>query len=145
MPMLIEHIDAIARQKKRDVLYVEFHPPVSDKPNDEACIDFFDFDWKARPVRQHVIDWLNTQGIGWQCCGSFADVDQMGGYRGQIYVDVPFDNELPAFQSLQTFLELPDGSMRYPEADLCCCPLELAKKNTAHDEPGFWERWAETF
>ena len=30
MPMLIEHIDAIARKKQRDVLYVTFHPPKSD-------------------------------------------------------------------------------------------------------------------
>lgn len=30
MPMLIEHIDAIARQKQRGVLYVEFHPLVLD-------------------------------------------------------------------------------------------------------------------
>jgi len=145
MPMLLEHIDAIARQKKRDVLYVEFHPPVSDNTDDEDCVDTFDWDWRALPVRQHIIDWLDAQSIGWQCCGTFANVGQMVGYRGQIYVDVPFDKNLPVFQSLQAFLELPDGGMRYPEADFCYCPLEQARKNAAHDEPGFWERWAEDF
>ena len=143
--MLIEHIDAIARQKQRDVLYVAFHPPASGRPDDEVIVDQADFEWKTLPIRQHIIDWLNAQGTGWKPCGHFANTSLMMGYRGQIYIDLPFDAALPAFQALQALLELPDGSMRFSEATFICCPLDMAMENAVHDEPGFWERWAENF
>lgn len=145
MPMLIEHIDAIARQKQRDVLYVVFHHPASDNEDREEILDRADIDWETLPIRQQVIDWLDAQGIGWKCCGHFADVNLMMGYRGRLYIDLPFDKSLPAFQALTAFLELPDGSMRFPEATLFYCPLDKAMENAAHDEPGFWARWAENF
>jgi hypothetical protein len=27
----------------------------------------------------------------------------------------------------------------------CYLPLDLAMKNKHHDEPGFWDRWADNF
>ena len=36
MPELIEHIDAIARQKQRAVLYLEFHRDASDEARSAA-------------------------------------------------------------------------------------------------------------
>lgn len=44
MLMRIEHIDAIARQKQRDVLYVAFHPRASDMPDEEENLGTDDFD-----------------------------------------------------------------------------------------------------
>ena len=38
-----------------------------------------------------------------------------------------------------------DGSMRFSEAAFLYLPLEKAMLNAAHDEPGFWDRWAQTF
>ena len=145
MPMRIEHVDAIARQKQRDVLYVAFHPRASDMPDQEENLGTDDFDWGKLPIRQQIIDWLEAQGIGCKPCGHFANECLRMGYRGQIYVDVPFDASLPNFQALQAYLELPDGSMRFSEATFFCCPLDLAMENAAYDEPGFWQRWAENF
>ena len=145
MPMLIEHIDAIARQKQRDVLYVMFNSPASDNQDRKEILDQADMEWETLPIRQQVIDWLDAQGIGWKPCGHFADVNLMMGYRGRLYIDLPFDKSLPAFQALTAFLVLPDGSMRFPEAALFYCPLDKAMENAAHDEPGFWARWAENF
>ena len=145
MPQLLEHIDAIARQKQRGVLYVEFHPLALDPKAGESLSEQDVWAWKTMPIRQKIIDWLDAQGIGWQRCGHFADVGLMMGYRGQIYIDLPFDESLPAFQVVQNFLELPDGSMRFPEATFSFCPLDKAMENAAHDEPGFWEHWAENF
>lgn len=145
MPMLIEHIDAIARQKQRDVLYVVFHPTASGTQDAEEILGADDFDWGKLPIRQRIIDWLAAQDIGCKPCGHFANECLMMSYRGQIYIDLPFDASLPAFQALQTFLEFPDGSMRFPEVTFSYCPLDMAMKNAAHDEPGFWQRWAENF
>jgi hypothetical protein len=139
MPMKIEHIDAIARRLQRDVLCIAFNPQARDNDDETSFVD-----WDL-PIRKQVIDWLDSRGIGWQCCGHYADVNLMMGYRGQIYIDVLFDQNDPVFQELSAFLENPDGSMRYPDCTFYYCPLEHAMKNSAHDEPGFWERWAETF
>lgn len=145
MPLLIQHIDAIARQKQRDVLYVAFEPIDPASRIDDDSLGPGESEQKFLPIRRHIIDWLDTQGIDWKPCGHFADVGAMRPHAGQIYIDLPYDNALPAFQALQTFLEFPDGRMRFADATLTCCPLEHAMQNAAHDEPGFWERWAERF
>ncbi len=146
MPMLIEHIDAIARQKQRDVLYLVFHPEVSSETDENELVWRSDeVDWKTLPIRQQIIDWLDAQGIAWKCCGHFANKNLMMGYRGQLYIDLPYYKSLPAYQALEAFLETPDGSMRFPEVTFFCLTLNKAMKNAAHDEPGFWERWAENF
>ena len=152
MPLLLEHIDAIARQKQRGVLYVEFHPLALDPDAGEDLSEHDimvwksmpDSAWQSLPIRQQLIDWLDDQGIGWQRCGHYAQVGLMMGYRGQIYIDLPFDTKLPAFQALQTFLENPDGSMRYRGVFFVYCSLNKAMENATHDAPGFWDRWAES-
>ena len=145
MPLLLEHIDAIARHKQRGVLYVEFHPLALNPEVGEGLSDqdvwawktMPDSAWQTLPIRQQIIDWLDAQGIGWQRCGHFADVGLMMGYRGQLYIDLPYDQSLPAFQALQAFLENPDGTMRYPKVFFIYCPLENAMENAEHDAPGF--------
>lgn len=151
MPQMIEHIDAISRQLQRDVLYIGFHAvqqaPKANSEN-ESDDDLYRsdlFDWQKLPTRQQVIAWLEAHGINWKPCGPIANVNVMESYRGQIYVDLPFDQSLPAFQALEAFLEFPDGITRFSDAAFYYCPLELAMENAAHDQPGFWDRWAETF
>ena len=153
MPQLLEQIDAIARQKQRGVLYVEFHPRALapqarenlSAQDVQAWKTMPDSAWQSLPIPQQIIDWLDAQGIGWRPCGHVADVGLMMGYRGQLYIDLSFDQSLPAYQALQAFLENPDGTMRYREALVFYCSLEEASKNAAHDAPGFWSRWAENF
>jgi hypothetical protein len=144
MPVLIEHIDAIARKKQRDVLFVRFNDPET-QISASATVATSCVHWRELPIRQTLIDWLDSNQIDWDLCGPIASVNGMPGYRGQIYIDVPFDPNLPECQSVLSFLEYPDGTFRFPEAELCCLRLETAMLNAAHDEPGFWERAAEGF
>lgn len=137
MPMLIEHIDAIARQKKRDVLFVQFHR------YDDTMKRVQENDWET--IRQGIIDWLEANGYAWQPCGHVASIGLTMSYQGQIYIDVPFDQNLPEYQKLASFLENPEGTMRIPGATFCCHRYASALKNAAHDEPGFWEKRAEDF
>jgi len=92
-----------------------------------------------------VTEWLDSKGIGWYPCGEFANVNGWERYQGQIYVDIPYDENLPLYKELEAYLENPDGTMRYSEVGFYYLPLEMAMKNAEHDEPGFWERWAENF
>ncbi|MFL9913987.1 hypothetical protein PQR75_00980 [Paraburkholderia fungorum] len=69
----------------------------------------------------------------------------MRSYAGEVFIDVPFDAVEPQYQKVQAFLEHPDGSMRFDDVKFYVVPLQDAMKNAHHDEPGFWERWAENF
>lgn len=141
MPMILEHIDAIARKKGRDVLFLDFPQNIG---SDESEI-FADVDWDELPVRQQAIAWLDQNQIEWRECGHIANENMMCGYRGRIYIDVPFDLENIVFQKLSEHLETPEGEMKIAGVTFCYLPLEVAMKNAHHDESGFWEKWAETF
>jgi hypothetical protein len=142
MPQLIDHIDAIARKKNRDVLYVTFKPLCgsTEEVTWAEC-----FDWENHPSRQAIIRWLDENDIAWKPCAEFANVNCILGYRGQIYIDLPFDRSLATYQQLVAFLENPDGSMRLPGAVFAYVPLAMAMKNAEHDEEGFWDKWVEDF
>jgi len=139
MPMLIEHIDAIARSLQRDVLYLAFtsHP--------------FDFsrEWDENPghARQTIINWLDKHDISWKECAHVASEDGFCSYQGQIFVDVVFDVNDPTFKLLSSYLEDSHGNIKpeFSPAKFYYLSLEDAIKNAHHDEPGFWDKWAETF
>lgn len=137
MPTQIEHIDAIARQKGRAVLYVEFHP--------QTFQAWRDYQYDEDPVRTSILTWFDAHGMTWRECGPYADPRVMMPYLGQVYLDVPYDESLPAYQVLRDYLELPDGSMRHVGVRFYVMPLDYAMRNAEHDEPGYWERWAENF
>jgi hypothetical protein len=142
MPCLIEHIDAIARKKQRAVLYVTFNPiQMSD-------MDWWGsdtFDWEQDPMRETACKWLTEHSIPWQLCSYFANESCMCSYEGQIYLDVLYDDNDPLYVLVRDYLENPDGSMRFETVGFWYLPLETAMNNAHHDEPGFWEKWAENF
>lgn len=131
--ILIRHIDEIARQQHRDVLYLEFHPADGAPARSEA----FSHD----PVRTAIIDWLDAHGVRWEPCGPFAVVHRIEGYRGQLYLDIPFDEKNDRYQEVRGFLEHEDGSIRHAGVRFLIMPLERAMENAAHDAPGFWEQF----
>jgi hypothetical protein len=126
--MLIEHIDAIARKKQRTVLHVIFHARLSEP-----------FDWEASSARRQIIAWLDAQGIDWMPCGHVANDAFLCSYRGQIYIDVPFDESHPDYRRVRDYLEHPDGTMAIDGAKFCYYPLSEAMKNAHHDAPGYWD------
>jgi len=147
MPMLIEHIDAIARKKQRDVLYLMFNKRVSkaNADDEEGFIDVSHFDWRKDQMREKVCQWLTEHDILWQECGHMASENLMMSYQGQIYLDVPFDETDTLYQLVRDYLENPDGTPRFQTVTFWYLPLAKAMENAHHDEPGFWENWAEKF
>lgn len=137
MPALIEHIDAIARQKGRAALYLEFHP--------QAAAERRNYHYQQDPMREQVLAWLDANGVPWQPCGPLANPALMASWLGQVYLDLPWDETLPAYQVLRDYLELPHGGMRHAGVRFYAMPLELAMRNAEHDEPGYWQRRAEVF
>lgn len=150
MPYLIKHIDAISREKKRDVVFLMFEDPASDAEDgtqEEARSIFsaFNLQWEDFAVRNEIIAWLDANGFAWEPCGHFANENVMMSYQGEIYIDVPYDESLPEYRKLGAYLENEDGTTRLPGARLCLVKLEHAMWNARHDDPGFWQKWAEDF
>jgi hypothetical protein len=139
MPMLLQHIDAIARQKNRTVLYLRFF----DNEAEELLFGFM-CDYENHAARKNIVQWLDENKIEYQECDGFAREDSglMCGYQGMIYIDVPFDIENEMYKKLAAFLETPGGQIRVEHVgtNFLYLPLGIALKNAHHDEPGFWER-----
>ena len=139
MPMIIEHIDAIARKKKRDVLLLEF-TKAQHKTRTEVSTHYEDIE-----SRKMIIEWFDANAVPWTMCGEIARENGWTSYEGQIYIDVPYDLINPTYQDVQEFLEWPDGTCRFDDVKFWILSLEMAMENAHHDEPGFWERHAEGF
>ncbi|MGF6303270.1 MULTISPECIES: hypothetical protein [Paraburkholderia] len=135
MPQLLEHIDAIARKLKRDVLYLEFLK--AQRPHRA--------DYRSLETRARIMQWLDSEGIEWRGCGPLASETVMRSYAGEIFIDVPFDETDSQYRKVQAFLEHPDGTSRFDDVRFYVVTLKIAMKNAHHDEPGFWDRWADNF
>lgn len=135
MPQLIEHIDAIGRKLKRDVLYLEFMK--AQRPHRA--------DYRSLDSRLRIMQWLDSEGIGWHECGQVASETVVRSYAGEIFIDVPFDETDSQYRKVQAFLEHPDGKMRFDDVRFYVVTLQIAMKNAHHDEPDFWDRWADNF
>jgi len=134
MPMIIDHIDKIARDKKRDVLLIAFDEEIYPSTKSEEY-----------EARKNIIEWLEENHINYTKCGNVASEYGWESYRGQLYIDVPMDENNKQFQLLNSHLEYEDGTMKIKGLLYMYLPLEMAMKNAHHDEPGFWEKWAEDF
>lgn len=145
MPLLIRHIDAIARQEGHDVLFVAFYPGYSSPVPGLETLGSSLTDWETLPIRKQIIKWLDSQKFSWEPCGEWASENAMISYLGTIYIHIPYDEKNLDYQKLRDYLENPDGSMRYKSAHFCYLTLANAMKNIHHDEPGFWEKWAERY
>ncbi|HIE5944240.1 MULTISPECIES: hypothetical protein [Burkholderia] len=135
MPETLEHIDAIARRLKRDVLYLDFLKAL--RPHREDC--------RRIENRSRIVQWLDSEGISWRECGPFASETVIRSYAGEIFIDVPFDEADAQYRKVQEFLEYPDGATRFDDVRFYIVTLQLALQNAHHDEPGFWDRWADSF
>jgi hypothetical protein len=136
MPYLIEHIDAIARQKQRDVLFVEFFPQAPGDDED-YFFSFLRYDPDEDNKRQALLNWLDEHNIGWFPCAPIADDCGFEQYRGQVYIDLPMDESDPTYCKLRDHLEQPDGSMRDEHIRFCVLRLEDALNNDQDDDPEF--------
>ncbi|MFM0185564.1 hypothetical protein PQR25_07220 [Paraburkholderia nemoris] len=135
MPQLLEHIDAIARKLKRDVLYLEFLK--AKRPHR--------VDYQRLESHSRIVQWLESEGIDWCECGPLASETVMRSYAGEIFINVPFNETDDQYRKVQAFLEYPDGTMRFDDVRFYVVTLQLAMENAHHDEPGFWDHWADNF
>ncbi|AMW79395.1 hypothetical protein AMD27_11165 [Acinetobacter sp. TGL-Y2] len=98
MPQLLQHIDAIAREKNRDVLFLHFENFEQDDQGDD-------------PIRSIVLAWLEDHDIAYQPCMGLEQEGFVDTYSGDIYIDLPLDETDPTYQKLSEYLEDDEGNM----------------------------------
>ncbi|PXX42751.1 hypothetical protein [Aquitalea magnusonii] len=106
MPLVIEHIDEIARRLNRDVLLIGPDRTHGAKP---------DSSWKSSAERKSLLAWLEEHHIDWEPCGWLSTPGVTYGYEGDIYLDLPYAPDDVRYQQLQDFVqEQDDGSTKWP-------------------------------
>ena len=146
MPALLRHIDQIAREKQRGVLYVAFAgEDADDLPIVQNPSYPHNWDYEDDVNRLAFIQFLADNKLDWEPVGPYASESCWSSYNGNIYVDVPYDTALPQYELLRQYLENEDGTPKNRRVTFWHCSLEFALKNAHHDEPGFWENWADNF
>ncbi len=140
MPQILKHIDKIAREKKRDVLYIVFN-----ELKDGDTAKYLTYNYKKDEVRAELLKWLDENNIPFEECGAIASENGWDSYRGQLYIDVPMDEKDERYLKLNEYLEDENGDVKIEGIRYYFIPLKVAMKNAHHDEPGFWEKWAEDF
>jgi hypothetical protein len=134
MPQHIQYIDKICREKNRDVLYLKFDRQAFNTP-----------DWNYWQSRKIIIEWLEKNYINHFPCGDVANENFFPSYNGQIYIDVPYDENDANYQKLRNYLEDINGHCKIEGVIFCYLPYEHAMKNKHHDEVDFCEELIEKF
>ncbi|WP_290901736.1 hypothetical protein [Aquabacterium sp.] len=133
MVMLVDYLDAIARRKKRDVLYVDFGLALGSCPDRSA--------WKMLPARTQLIEWFCEQEIELEIAVFVANDEILitPPYRGEFYIDIPYDKDDPKCQLVLQHMETNDGFSKLHGVRLCLLELSVAEKYAYRDLPGFLE------
>ncbi|KGT48513.1 MULTISPECIES: hypothetical protein [Acinetobacter] len=123
MPQLLQHIDAIAREKGRDVLFVHFEN--YEHNNAEA---------ESYHLRQNLMEWLQQKQITFTPCMGIEQPGVIESYSGDLYIDVPFDEVDSTYQILSDHLEDTEGEMKIPGVLFFVLSLETALEIEADRE-----------
>ena len=124
MPQLLLTIDEIAREKQRDVIFIQFHNFSTG----------FVADYRTNPSREAIISWLDEQGIAHIPCGGFDSGCIVEGYDGELYIDVAIDADDDNFCKLSERFLGEGGKRRYENAWLFYLPLAVALLNSDEAE-----------
>ncbi|QIO08346.1 hypothetical protein G8D99_04475 [Acinetobacter lanii] len=115
MPQLLQHIDAIAREKNRDVLFLHFEHYQEDGEGDD-------------PIRSIVLAWLEDHEIEYQPCMGLEQEGFVDTYVGDIYVDLAVDEDDATYRELCEYLEDDEGNMLLDGVLFFVLSLELAQE-----------------
>ncbi|SEL21161.1 hypothetical protein [Acinetobacter sp. DSM 11652] len=115
MRLYAQHIDAIAREIQRDVLFIHFENYTDDQNEEES-------------IRDHVIAWLEQHEIEFVPCLGLSGEDEIDSYLGDLYLDIPFDEQNNQYQLVKNYLEDEQGNMKIEHVLFFVLSLEVAEE-----------------
>ena len=106
MPMLIHPIDAIARKKGRDVLFLSF----SRSAHPHVLTDYTSTR-KQKTARKAALAWLKEENIAHvECMPYWANGLIHCSYEGHVYIDVPPIESDKTYRRILDHFEFADGT-----------------------------------
>lgn len=123
MPQLIQHIDHIALEKQRDLLFLSF----ADTLTDPGVY------YQDCTARKDAIEWLEANNIPYQPCGLPSN-EEIHEYLGHLYIDVPMEETNSLYQKLLAHFEDEQGLPKNPECTLYLYALQDALTITRNGE-----------
>ena len=126
MARVLKNIDQIGREKNRDVLFIQFDRKFFPK-----------YDYKNYKNRAELLEWLDHNNIAYEECFGVASDNGLESYRGQLYVDVVFDETLDIYNLLNNHIEPQNGVLRFEGIGLWTLPLSMAMENAYMDDPNY--------
>ena len=121
MVYLIHNIDQIARQKKKNVIFVKFTPAETAAVKKRLK--------NIETKRKMVIDWLDKRNIHWEPCFDIFDGAIAELYEGHIHIELSVDKKDQKFLELCRFLENEDETPKFEGVSLLFLRYSDAKKN----------------
>lgn len=115
MPQQLQHIDAIAREKSRDVLFLHFENYQQDGEGDD-------------PIRSIVLAWLEDHEIEYLPCMGLAQEGFVDTYAGDIYIDLAINEDDATYRELCEYLEDDEGNMLLDGVLFFVLSLEIAQE-----------------
>ena len=113
MPQLIQYLDEIARDKKRDILFLRF------------AKDMF-FNYERSRIRKRILAWFDQNAIPYEECMEGTSDKGGGWYLGEVYLDVPFDTENEQYKRLAAYLEDDKGKVKHRNVGFYIYPYASA-------------------
>ncbi|WP_122899706.1 hypothetical protein [Acinetobacter sp. B51(2017)] len=107
MSQPIPHIDAIAREKNRDVLFLHFEDPDS-------------------PINEIVLAWLEDHEIAYADCLGLEEESLNDHELQHTYIDLAVDEEDALYRELCEYLEDDEGNMKLEGVLFFVLSLETA-------------------
>lgn len=107
MSQPIPYIDAIAREKNRDVLFIHFEDPDS-------------------PINEIVLAWLEDHEIAYADCLGLEEESLHDHELQHTYIDLAADEEDVRYRELCEYLEDDDGNMKLEGVLFFVLSLETA-------------------
>ena len=132
MPVVIRTLDQIAREKQRGAIFITFQKEVERLPGYPDCMDYRIFDYERDQKRILFVKWLYENHINFEECFGCGSVRSWR-HKGQIYLDVPYDESNSQYQLLRQYIENLDGSLKDPEVAWCFLKLETAIQYEYYD------------
>lgn len=128
MPVVLQSIDAIARQRGRDMLMVSF------TSNGNQTFNGKELSPRRERLRREIMQWLDVAQIPYgMCFGFWSDELIITPYQGHLYLDVPNDPGSELYQRVAAHLENANGTPRIRGVTFWLVLLSQAMENAHHD------------
>ena len=121
MPYLMHHIDEIARQKKRNIIFVKFTRVETISVEKHLK--------KIEPRRKMIIKWLSNRKIKWQPCYDVFRGHIELPYDGHLYIELSVDKRDHTYLEFCKLLENEDETPKFKGVSLWIFRYSDGRKN----------------